>query len=203
MSATTARRVRARRPALRSRLTVTAILVVALVAGLVLAIVLPSGGRPHPSAAAVKRYEAAIIGPVKDWGSVEILGMRPSVRDLLGGKDTLPPAAVITESQAWLTAFAHDRELIAAVRPPTGLGPCRALLLRALDKYSEAARAFGAAAAIPLYRRRPAVEAAVGIATAGDALFDQASTVLQQARLDAGLELSPNFPKPSASPPAN
>jgi len=199
MSATTARRVRGRRNALRSRIAMTAVLAAALVAALLLAIFLPSGGRDHPSAAEVKRYEAAILAPVKDWGSVEVLGMRPSVRDLLGGKGSLPANAVLAESRAWLTAFAHDRELIAAVRPPTGLGRCRGLMLRALDKYADAARTFGQAAQTPLAQRRPVIEAAIASATAGDDLFDQASAVLQQARLDAGLGISPDFPSPSPS----
>lgn len=176
-------------------------IVAALVAALVLAIVLPSGGRSHPSAKAVQRYENAILAPVKDWGSVEILGMRPSVKDLVGGggPDTLPATAVITESRAWQAAFAHDRALIAAVRPPAGLGRCRGLFLRALDRYVEAAQGFGRAAAVPLAQRRPIVETAITAATEGDTLFDQASGVLQRARLAAGLDISPNFPNPQTS----
>jgi hypothetical protein len=201
MSAPTVRRPRARRSVRRARLIASAGIVVVLVVALVLAIELPSGGRSHPSAAAVQRYQNAIIKPVKDWGSVEILGMRPSVKDLLGGKDTLPPAAVITESQAWLAAFAHDRALIAAVHPPTGLGPCRGLLLRALDKYVDAARGFGRAASTPLAQRRPLIESAVTTASDGDKLFDQASAVLQHARLAAGLSVSPDFPNPQPSTP--
>lgn len=199
MSATRARPERARRGALRSRLALAVGLVVVLVAALLLAIFVPSHGRDHASAAAVKRYEAAIIGPVKDWGSIEVLGMRPSVRDLFGGKDTLPASAVVIESRSWQAAFAHDRELIAAVRPPTGLGRCRGLMLRALDNYIEAARGFGHAAQRPLAERRPIVDAAIKNAETGDDLFDQASAVLQQARLDAGLGISTDFPHPSPS----
>jgi len=199
MSAPTAPRTRTRRPASRARLVAFAGIVVVLAAALVLAIVLPSGGRGHASAAAVQRYEKAILGPVKDWGSVEVLGMRPSVKDLLNpGNDTLPANAVATESKAWQAAFAHDRALIAAVRPPTGLGRCRALMLRALDKYVEAARGFGQAAATPLEQRRPIVVTAVTAASDGDTLFDQASAVLQRARLAAGLAASPNFPNPQS-----
>lgn len=194
MSASTAGRNR-RRP----RLLVTAALVVVLVAALLLAVLVPSGGSSHPSAAAVQRYEARILAPVKDWGSVEVLGMRPSVSDLLGGKGALPAAAVVAESRAWVSAFAHDRALIAAVRPPKGLGRCRGLLLRALDKYSDAARAFGRAAATPLAQRRPLIEVAVSIATDGDTLFDQGAAVLQRARVAAGLGISPDFPSPQPS----
>jgi hypothetical protein len=178
---------------------VSAEIVVVLVAALLLAIFVPSGGRDHASAAAVKRYQAAILGPVKDWGSIEILGMRPSIRDLVGGKNTLPPSAVTIESRAWLSAFAHDRALIAAVRPPVGLGRCRGLLLRSIDKYIESARAFGQAAATPRARRTPLIDAAIASAQAGDALFDQASAVLQRARLDAGLAVTPDFPNPQPS----
>jgi hypothetical protein len=199
MSPTQSRRPPARAASLRPRLVATAGIAVTLVVALLLAIFLPSGRRDHASATAIKRYEKAIIGPVKDWGSVEILGMRPSVPDLLGAKGALPPSAVITESQAWLSAFAHDRALIAAVHPPVGLGPCRGLMLRALDKYSEAARTFGRAAATPLARRRPVIEAGIASATAGDALFDRASAVLQRARHDAGLPPSTDFPNPASS----
>ncbi|MBV9097089.1 MAG: hypothetical protein JO079_03435 [Frankiaceae bacterium] len=183
----------------RARLVASVGIVAVLVAALVLAIVLPAGGRSHASAAAVQRYENAILGPVKDWGSIEVLGMRPSIKDLFQqGKDVLPASAVITESRAWLSAFAHDRALIAAVRPPVGLGRCRALMLRALDKYVEAARGFGQAAAKPLSERRPIVETAVTAASDGDALFDQASAVLQRARRAAGLGVSTNFPNPQS-----
>ena len=183
----------------RARVITSAVLAVVLGTALVLAIVVPSDGRPHPSAAAIKRYEKAILAPVKDWGSIEILGMRPTIPDLLGQKGALPPGAIITESNAWLAAFAHDRTLIAAVRPPAGLGRCRGLFLRALDKYSDAARTFGRAAATPLSQRRPVIEAGIASATAGDQLFDQASAVLQRARLAAGLQLSPDFPTPTPS----
>jgi len=180
-------------------LITSAVIAVALITTLLLVIVLPSGGHSHPSAAAIKRYEKAILGPVKDWGSVEILGMRPSIRDLLGGKGALPPKAVIAESEAWLASFAHDRALISAAHPPAGLGRCRGLFLRALDMYSEAARTFGRAAATPLAQRHPLIDAGIASAKAGDQLFDQASAVLQRARLAAGLALSPDFPTPTAS----
>lgn len=183
----------------RARLITSVVIAVALVTALLLVIVVPSGGRPHPSAAAIKRYEKAILGPVRDWGSVEILGMRPTIHDLLGEKGALPAQAIVVESNAWLAKFAHDRALIAAVRPPAGLGRCRGGFLRALDKYSEAARTFGRAAATPLAQRRPLIDAGIDSATAGDQLFDQASAVLQRARLDAGLQLSPDFPTPTAS----
>ena len=168
-------------------------LAVVLLAVLLVAVFVPSGGHKHASAAAVTRYENAILGPVKDWGSVEILGMRPSIPDLLGAKGALPASAVVAESKAWLSAFAHDRQLIAGVQPPIGLGPCRALLLQALDKYADAARAFGQAAQTPAAQRRSVIQVGIDAATAGDTLFNQASAILQQARLDAGLPISPNF----------
>jgi hypothetical protein len=80
--------------------------------------------------------------------------MRPAVRDLLGESD-LPASSVVGQARAWVSSFDHDRAVIAATAAPVGLGPCRALLLQALDSYEVAARSFERAALLPMADRPP------------------------------------------------
>jgi hypothetical protein len=125
---------------------------------------------PSLSAASAQQVESLI----RDWGSVAVQGMRPAIHDLStpGG---VPRAGIATEATAWIAALTHDREQLQGVDAPGSYEPTRRLLLRSLDGYLRAAAIVHGAAKQPDFQRREAaLERAVRVLTAADALYEQA-----------------------------
>jgi hypothetical protein len=143
-------------------------------------------------------YEARTIAIVKDWGSIEVLGMQPAIRDLRPGSG-VTAEAFDTEVQAWTSALTKDKEQYDAIPVPPRLGEFRSSVDSALDAYLGVARTLGRAAAASGTRRAALINEAVKAGAAGDAIFDRGVAALQRARRELGLPPNPDYPQ--SSPP--
>jgi hypothetical protein len=148
----------------------------------------------RPSAQQLAAYEKAILPTVRDWGSIEVLGMRPAVADLRSGSG-VPASAVEVEARAWVSSLRLDRDKLRAVSPPPGLDEAARFFDEAMERYLEAATLFGRAAAAPAGEsRRKLIDDGTAAAAAGASTYNRASVVLQQAHRRLGQSPSPDFP---------
>lgn len=183
-----------RRPA-RPRLRTRAALMFAasaVLAGTVLGVLQLRGGA-QPSAAQLTGYERAILPVVQDWGSVEMLGMRPAIADLQAGTG-VPAATIEGEARAWRAALAHDRDRLRAVPAPAGLAAAAALFDRAISRYLDAAALFQQATVVTGAVRTALIDQGIAAAQDGDGQFDDASLLIQRARARLHLGVDANFP---------
>lgn len=166
----------------------------ALVAGVTAAFLsAPGAERPHPSAAAVQAWQAAIRQPVQHWGRIEVLGMQPAISDLRAGTG-VPAVTIAGEARAWQSGLRDVRARMDAAMPPGGLLSAARLFDQAVVLYLQAAETVEQAASGPQAARLQLIDRAVRTAMRGDCAYDSASVVLQQARLDAGLGTTADFP---------
>lgn len=181
-------------------LVVAGLMVVAVVGGM-----LETSTRRAPAGpsaaevAALTAYEKAILPIVRDWGSVEMLGMRPAVADLQAGTG-VPAATVAVEAAAWRSALELDRVKLRAVKPPRSLREASGLFDAAIVRYLDAADLFRRAALSPASARGRLIAAGIAAAEAGDRVYDDASAVIQAARSRLGLTPSADFPDHPRSP---
>lgn len=70
-----------------------------------------------PTRRQLHAYEGAITPAVRDWGSAETLGMRPTLAAHASGQG-VPSVDVGRKSRAWAAALGHDRVVLR-----TGAGP--------------------------------------------------------------------------------
>ncbi|MHB8450376.1 MAG: hypothetical protein ACYDAQ_08010 [Mycobacteriales bacterium] len=180
-----------------ARMLARALEVLLVGAGLILAVSIGNGsnGRtapPPPTRGQLLAYESAITPAVRDWGSIEMLGMRPALGDLASGQG-VPPAAIVMESRAWVAALGHDRAMLRAAPDPGQLTVIAAGLDQAMVDYLRAATLFGQGAGHPA-ARSAFLQAGVSAAMAGDSAFDDSTYLLQTDRVRLGLAISPDFP---------
>lgn len=179
----------AARPRRRIRPAVRALVVLAVVGG-VLAAVLSSEAPPDP--AEVQAFTTGLVPIVQDWGAVEILGMRPAVADLRDGTG-VPPITIVTEAQAWQAAFdGYERDL-EALGTPRGLEDVVAQLRLSLSRYRDAAAAFEAAAAAAAEGQAFDLDVGIDAASEGAETFDDAVATLNLVRRAVGLDPEPSL----------
>jgi hypothetical protein len=151
------------------------------------------GGGQADDAKAIEAYEAALLPLVKEWGQIEVQGMRPAIADLSTGEG-VPPETVAGEARAWRAGFEALRPKIAALDPPKSVQPAEALFDQSMQHYLDATVAFEQAADGPAEARRAGIDKGIAAAKEGARLYNEASLVLQRARRAAGLPTSPDFP---------
>lgn len=151
---------------------------------------------PATTAAELVAYEDALAPVVKDWGSIEILGMRPAIADLRAGTDLGRPELVAVQARAWRAALALDRRKLVELRAPGALRQTRDLLLDSMDRYLAATASFLAATAAQGVERERFIDAGIRHAKDGAQVYDRASALLQAARREVGLGPSQTFPDP-------
>jgi len=150
----------------------------------------PSG---RTTAAEVEAYQASIAEPLRHWGKIEALGMRPAVADLRAGQG-VPPSWIAGEARAWRSGLAQVRaQLDAAVAPPP-LRRAADLLDQSVRMYLGAATLFEQAASVPRAEAPPLIRRGVDQAAQADCLFDTAAVQIQDARRAAGLDTDPGLP---------
>jgi hypothetical protein len=142
----------------------------------------------------ISAFQAAIHEPVQHWGRIEIYGMRPAIADLAGGTGDAPPAAIGAEARAWQNGFAQIGQQLDAATVPGYLSHAMALFKQALADYVHAARFVEQGAAINGEARTGLLDQAAAAAQSGDCAYDDASVAIQQARHDAGLGTTIDFP---------
>lgn len=166
-----------------------------------LAVLLPGGSSSdgNRSTQAVVAYQARVLPIVKDWGSVEVLGMRPAVSDLRAGTALARPEVVAAQARAWRASFNTDRARLAALTPPTELRSMASLMddslrlyLEAVDRFLDATKATGA-------QRRALIDQAISTVREGASVYDRASEVLHRVRKSHGLPLTQEFPHATAA----
>jgi len=150
---------------------------------------------PAPS---VQAWQAEIMPPVQHWGQIEILGMRPAISDLRAGTG-VPAITVAGEARAWQSGLRDVRSGMDAAHPPAGLLAAARLFDQALALYLQAAETIERAASGPVEARVALIDRAVSTAMQADCVYDSASAVLQQARIEAGLGTTADFPDHTCS----
>ena len=145
------------------------------------------------SAGEVDTYTSAMAEIASEWGSIEVLGMRPAVADLQRGEG-LPPITIVTQSEAWRSSFDGLGRDLEVMEVPDGLAATHDLFVAALVRYDDAAREFGSAAGRAARGETFEVAAGIRAAKEGAELFDRAAQSLQEARVRAGLAHHPAFP---------
>jgi hypothetical protein len=181
-----------------------------VVAGVLLAYLLPAvadqvRGRadtrsPQPPAITAPElvaYEDALTPVVKDWGSIEILGMRPAIADLRAGTEFGRPELVAVQARAWRAALELDRRKLTDLSPPTALRQTHELLLDSMDRYLAATASFLAATAADAADRERLIDEGIRRAKDGAQVYNRASALLQSSRRELGLGSSPTFPDPA------
>jgi hypothetical protein len=182
---------------MQRRLAVSAavvVLVVALTGAGLAARVSDSASTSRGSTAELLAYERALLPVAKDWGSIEVLGMRPAVADLRTGGPLGRPDLVATQARAWLAALQADRDKLRALAAPASVRAAGPLLDRSIALYVDAASSFLAAATGPVTERVARIERGIDQARRGALLYNDASAVLQAARRAHGLPPTPDFP---------
>jgi hypothetical protein len=168
--------------------------VVAVVAVVVAAVVLRAADDDGPSRAEVETYEEAILPLVREWGRIEVQGMRPAVADLQSGEG-VPAATVAGEARAWHAAFERLRSQLRAVAAPEGMEEVAHGFDRAMADYLEAAATFEqAASAADAEERSRLVDRGITVVQRGADRYDDASALLQEARRSVGLPPTDDFP---------
>lgn len=175
-----------------------------VVAGLLLTYLLPAvaeqvrGGPdlqpPAVTAPELVAYEEALTPVVTDWGSIEILGMRPAIADLRAGTELGRPELVAVQARAWRAALDLDRRKLIDLSPPKALRQTHELLLDSMDHYLAATASFLAATAAEAADRERLIDEGIRQAKDGAQVYNQASTLLQAERRQLGLGPSPTFP---------
>jgi hypothetical protein len=146
----------------------------------------------------VESYQAGLQPLTQRWGKLEILGMRPAVADLQDGTG-VPAPMISAEADAWHGELRSIQTGMQRLDPPPALQPANAMFEQALQKYLDAARTFGQAAAGPPSGRDKLIQSGASMAHEGDVLYNRASMLLQKARTDAGLPTTSDYPDHPAS----
>jgi hypothetical protein len=146
-----------------------------------------------PRADQIDAFQAAIHAPVQHWGKVQVLGMRPAMGDLRRGTG-VPAATIAQEAQAWQSGLALVGRQLDAVSVPPYLSHAMALFKQALAQYTDVAVLVQQAAATDGPARISLLDQAVASGLRGDCIYDDASVEIQQARRDAGLGTTRDFP---------
>jgi hypothetical protein len=146
-----------------------------------------------PHADQINAFQAAIHEPIQHWGKVEILGMRPAMGDLRRGTG-VPPEAIGQEAQAWQAGLAQVGRQLDAATVPGYLSHAMTLFKQALAEYVHVAVSVQQAAATDGAARTGLLDQAAASALRGDCIYDDASVEIQQARHDAGLATTRDFP---------
>lgn len=156
----------------------------------------PAGtsGRAADTSSAVVTYQAQVVPIVKDWGSVEVMGMRPAVADLRTGTDLGRPEIVAVQARAWRAALETDRAKLAALTPPAELRPMAALMDASMGLYLQAVQRFLDATAATGAQRGALLDQGIAAAREGADVYDRASAVLHQVRRAHGLPVTTEFP---------
>jgi hypothetical protein len=144
----------------------------------------------------VLTYEAQVLPIVKDWGSVEVLGMRPAVADLRSGGALGAPDVVAAQARAWRGALLADRTKLREARPPRVLRQMAALLDDSMSRYLLAVDFFESATKLMGRSRLVRIDEGIARAKEGARLFDDAARVLAKVRRDLGLPPSIGFRVP-------
>jgi hypothetical protein len=150
----------------------------------------------------VLAYQEGILGHVRQWGRIEVQGMRPAVADLQS-KGGVPAESIAGEARAWQTAFRRIRRDLRAVHAPGELAAVAAAFDRAIADYLRAAATFErAASTAPGAEQDRLVDDGLAVVRRGAARYNEASMLLQAARRAAGLPPTDDFPdQPAAAPP--
>jgi hypothetical protein len=151
--------------------------------------------RPRLTTAELSAYQAGVLPPLREGGQVVEQELKPAVADLAAGKVSGP--AFAAQTTGWLGRLAEVRRQVAGVVPPPDLRPAADGFDRALARYADTVRAFGAAASASKAGREAALANAYEVALDADHLYDTASAVIQQWRRRLGLGTTPDFPNPS------
>lgn len=152
----------------------------------------------HPSQrlsrADVLRYQSQLLPVVRDWGSIEVEGMRPAIADLSSGQG-VPARLIAVEARAWQSALTIDQSRLMKIRPPANLRPAVVLFDASIRSYLLAAATFRRAALAVPNERAALIDAGIKAARTGTQQYDAASTLLQQARRAVGLPTTSDFPQ--------
>lgn len=142
----------------------------------------------------VLTYQDGILGHVREWGRIEVQGMRPAVADLQS-EGGVPDETIAGEARAWQTAFRRIRGDLRAVDAPGELAAVAAAFDRAIADYLRAAATFErAASTAPGAERDRLVDEGVAVVRRGAARYNEASMLLQDARRTVGLPKTDDFP---------
>jgi hypothetical protein len=141
-------------------------------------------------------YEAKLVPLVKNWGKIEIDGMRPAIADLASGpgNTSVPPEAIAGEARAWQEGLTQIRADMTKLTPPASLKRAAELFDQSIVKYLAAAKSFEQAASSTGEAQKKGIEAGSRQAGDGATIYNDASLLLQRARHKVGLPTSPDFP---------
>jgi hypothetical protein len=165
------------------------LLLVAAVAALATAA--PPAASSSSTRDALAAYQERVVPVVKDWGSIEVLGMRPAIADLRAGDELGAPAVVAAEARAWRAGLSKDRAALASARPPAELADAARLLDRAMAGYLRATDLFLAATGAVGSSRARLVEEGIRTVSAGARTYDEASRRLHDVLRAHGVQPSP------------
>jgi hypothetical protein len=147
-----------------------------------------------PRADEITAFEAAINEPIQHWGKVEVLGMRPAIFDLRRGAG-VPATAIAQEAREWQKGLAQIGRQFDSVRAPSSESQALHLFKRALADYVNAAALVErATAAEPGTARNALLDQAIAGAQHGDCVYDDGAVAIQQARQQAGLPTTIDYP---------
>jgi hypothetical protein len=184
---------------IRSGRGVAALVVVVLAAAIALAALLGSGGdRGGLSRRQVLTYQEKLSPLAKEWGRIEVQGMRPAIADLRSGEG-VPAEMIAGEASAWEAGLKGLRVKIQNIQAPGSLARASVLFDQAIVRYIAAAVTFERAAQATGDERIKGIEDGVNVAIDGARIYNEASLTLQAARRKVGLGPTTDFPdKPAA-----
>jgi hypothetical protein len=160
-----------------------------------LGIALPGGDRDDAGARRrIESYQAELLPLVKEWGRIEVQGMRPAIADLMSGQG-VPPETVAGEARAWRAGFEGLRQKISALDPPEALEDAERLFDRSMQRYLDATIEFEQAAEGAGPARSAGIDRGIAAARDGARLYNEASLVLQRVRQKVGLPPTDEFPE--------
>lgn len=164
-----------------------------------------SRGEPALSADALLRFERESLRPVRDVGLLIDIGvpgarsMKHAIMDIENGELTGDELA--EESAAWVRSIEQAEDALEAVDTPSQVSRAKTLMLSSFKTYRSLAQVLGTAADTRDAEGIDSVlDRAVRLGARGDALFDEASAVIQRARHELGFPPSSDLPDPGDAP---
>jgi hypothetical protein len=151
----------------------------------------PRGSSPSSTRAALAAYQERVVPVVKDWGSIEVLGMRPAIADLRAGDELGAPEVVAAEARAWRAGLAKDRLALASAAAPHELDDVVRLLDQAMAGYVKATDLFLSSTEVAGSDRARLVEQGISAVTSGARTYDEASRRLYDVLRAHGVRPSP------------
>jgi hypothetical protein len=173
---------------------------VAVLAGLAAgatAVALVGSAQRRDDRAAYLRYERALLPALREGGRIVQQEMKPSLREL--GDGSITQKLAVDRATAWYRQFTMILADVGTLRPPSFLGDVERRWVAAIVAYRKISTLFEQAAKQPGAARVKLLEQAAAAGSRADALFDDASRVMQLHRRRLGLGATGRLPDPAAT----